>query len=36
MTTLKSITPKTGSLTLKHLSVRLQKIRSLKTNALRR
>jgi hypothetical protein len=35
MTTLKSITPKTGSLTLKHLSVRLQKIRSLKTNALK-
>ena len=35
MTTLKSITPKTGSLTLKHLNVRLQRIRSLKTNALK-
>jgi hypothetical protein len=35
MTTRKSITPKTGSLAFKHLNVRLQKIRSLKTNALK-
>jgi hypothetical protein len=35
MTTLKTTSPKTASLTAKHVDIRLRKIRSLKTSALR-